>query len=286
MKILHLSDLHVGISKHHNEKVEKIIKNIKNQDIDHLVITGDLTNSGSKEEFEMLADLLCRCDLHTENKLTVIPGNHDLYAPFFSEFLSFTSVVKNYKQALEFFKFHFSYNRKRYLSDLNKFNEYFKRSFTGTYTVEESICGYPFVKILEDRVALIGIDSNSLPSFLKNPGCSTGEITTKGLTALKKIFESQEVKNKIKIVLIHHYLHPTDTYIDTGISFRFIKLFNREVLVKLFDEYNVNLVLHGHFHVNNKYWLVDHKIMVLNGGATMNGQWHLINVNGEKISVQ
>jgi 3',5'-cyclic AMP phosphodiesterase CpdA len=223
--------------------------------------------------------------LYNENNLTVIPGNHDLYAPFFSKFLSIKSVIKDYKRSLEFFKFHFDYNRKKYIRDLNNFNKYFKASFTGIHTVEESVCGYPFVKTLGDRIALIGIDSNSLPSLLKNPGCSTGEVLKNGQTALKKIFESPLVSNKIKIVLIHHYLHPTDTYIDTGISFRFIKLFNRETLVKLFDEYNVNLVLHGHFHVDHKYWLVDHKIMVLNGGATMNGQWHLINVDGDKITV-
>lgn len=286
MKILHLSDLHIGISQFHNDRVEKIFRNISTKDIDHFVITGDLTNAGLNEEFEKVVEILCRYNLYSDERLTVIPGNHDLYAPFFKEFLSLSSVTGNYKKVMEFLKFHLLYNKNRYSKDIAKFNDYFKNSFLTAKTVSESKYGYPFIKILSDKVVLIGIDSNSLPSIIRNPGCSTGEITKKGYNALQKIFESNEVKDKIKIVLIHHYLHPTDTYIGRDRFFRFIQLYDREKLVELFDKYNVNLVLHGHFHVDSKYWLVDHKIMVLNGGASMNGGWHLININGSDISVQ
>lgn len=285
MKIAHLSDLHIGISNYHNEKIEKIIKSISEQNVEHLVITGDLTNSGSPEEFEKIVEILCRYSFYSAERLTVIPGNHDLYSPFFREFLSFRTVYRSVKKIIAFLRFHFLYTKKKYLNDVNTFNSYFKETFKSAAVDGINRGGYPFVKILNDKVALIGIDSNSLPSFIKNPGCSTGEITRKAFKALNQIFINPQVKNKIKIVLIHHYLHPTDTFIGKRKFFRFIQLYNREELVELFDKYEVNLVLHGHFHVSNKYWLVDHKVMVLNGGATANGGWHLIHIDGDKITI-
>jgi 3',5'-cyclic AMP phosphodiesterase CpdA len=46
---------------------------------DHVLITGDLTEDGLDEQFEILAELLAESGLPPEG-VTLLPGNHDVYA--------------------------------------------------------------------------------------------------------------------------------------------------------------------------------------------------------------
>lgn len=45
---------------------------------DHLLITGDLTEDGTSEQFEVLAELLSESRIPPE-RITLVPGNHDAY---------------------------------------------------------------------------------------------------------------------------------------------------------------------------------------------------------------
>jgi 3',5'-cyclic AMP phosphodiesterase CpdA len=45
---------------------------------DHLLITGDLTEDGQVEQFEVLAELLSESRIPAE-RITLVPGNHDAY---------------------------------------------------------------------------------------------------------------------------------------------------------------------------------------------------------------
>lgn len=46
--------------------------------LDHLVITGDVTEDGHPAQFELFAELLAACGIDPR-KVSVVPGNHDLY---------------------------------------------------------------------------------------------------------------------------------------------------------------------------------------------------------------
>jgi 3',5'-cyclic AMP phosphodiesterase CpdA len=46
---------------------------------DHVVVTGDLTEDGTQAQFELLAAALYEAKLEPE-RVTLVPGNHDLYA--------------------------------------------------------------------------------------------------------------------------------------------------------------------------------------------------------------
>jgi Icc protein len=46
---------------------------------DHLVISGDLTEDGTSEQFEEVARVLLECRVHP-SMVTLVPGNHDAYA--------------------------------------------------------------------------------------------------------------------------------------------------------------------------------------------------------------
>lgn len=86
--IIHLSDIHIENNKDRViNRGEKIFDGTKNQLLTVnqiiIVISGDIANSGYKEQyevaFEMLAELKCRLENYTQKKITVImvPGNHD-----------------------------------------------------------------------------------------------------------------------------------------------------------------------------------------------------------------
>ena len=100
-KIIHISDLHIFETKgsffdflnkrafgllniylnrrgeYFTENVEKLFDDIKKQDYDHLVITGDFTNLALPSGFKKARELLER--LGDNSKISIIPGNHDSY---------------------------------------------------------------------------------------------------------------------------------------------------------------------------------------------------------------
>lgn len=73
--LAHVSDLHVGKSPDSDRRAEAIRDALIAADVDHVVMTGDLTHRGRSEElsrfFRIFAPLLAR------DRLTLVPGNHD-----------------------------------------------------------------------------------------------------------------------------------------------------------------------------------------------------------------
>jgi 3',5'-cyclic AMP phosphodiesterase CpdA len=60
------------------KKVASWLKEARLSGIDHLVITGDLTEDGHPAQFEVLAELLADSRIAPE-RITIVPGNHDAY---------------------------------------------------------------------------------------------------------------------------------------------------------------------------------------------------------------
>ena len=74
MKILHISDTHIGSREFFDEqRLLSIIESINKSDYDLVVHSGDVTQSGRKEEFREAAHFLD----DIQKPLIVIPGNHD-----------------------------------------------------------------------------------------------------------------------------------------------------------------------------------------------------------------
>lgn len=74
MKIVHLSDIHAGVSHFLSDLAENVVDTINELKPDILVVTGDLTDNGYTSEFEKAKGYIERlaCDLKV-----VIPGNHE-----------------------------------------------------------------------------------------------------------------------------------------------------------------------------------------------------------------
>ena len=61
-----------------NKRVADALEQVRARNVDHLLITGDLTEDGHLEQFEVLAELLSESRIPAEH-ITLVPGNHDAY---------------------------------------------------------------------------------------------------------------------------------------------------------------------------------------------------------------
>jgi len=91
LRLGHLSDLHLSdrqryprngyapkdCDRHSFRLAQKIVEEIDRAGVDHVVVTGDLTLSAEAGEFERAAKLLRRWA--DAGRLTVVPGNHDVW---------------------------------------------------------------------------------------------------------------------------------------------------------------------------------------------------------------
>lgn len=73
MKIVQLSDVHFG-SQFRNDVFEQVIAEVNELSPYAVIITGDLTNEGLKEEYEGCKELISKINAE---KIIAMPGNHD-----------------------------------------------------------------------------------------------------------------------------------------------------------------------------------------------------------------
>lgn len=73
--LIHLSDLHIGRSAADERCAQAFVDRAMVERIDHVVVTGDLTNRGRREELSRFHEIFA--PLHAARRLTLVPGNHD-----------------------------------------------------------------------------------------------------------------------------------------------------------------------------------------------------------------
>jgi predicted phosphodiesterase len=84
--LAHLSDLHLGASPAHERGAAALVASLREARVDHVVLTGDVTESGRIDEYELFQSLFL--PLRREGRLTVVPGNHDRSGDDVAELLS------------------------------------------------------------------------------------------------------------------------------------------------------------------------------------------------------
>ena len=88
IRILHLSDLHFGPDDDPAVRLQPLVRDLQDREgglgferLDYLVVSGDLTNRASKEEFDCVYAFISALNKHmgiTPMRCVIIPGNHDL----------------------------------------------------------------------------------------------------------------------------------------------------------------------------------------------------------------
>jgi 3',5'-cyclic AMP phosphodiesterase CpdA len=195
MRIAHFSDLHLlsleGVparrflnkrltgwvnlrlkrgSIHRAAYVRAIAREIARLDVEHVVVTGDLTNLALEGEYELARDLFERELALDPTRVTVVPGNHDLYT----------------RGALTSRRF------ERYLAP-------YLQSDLPELAVDVSGARFPVVK-LRGPVAIVAL-SSAVP---RAPLVAAGELGRAQIAALARVLAHVEVARRVPVVAVHH----------------------------------------------------------------------------------
>ncbi|GAC1351153.1 MAG: metallophosphoesterase [Polyangiales bacterium] len=236
MRIAHFSDLHMlslegmklhrflnkrltGIAMlrlhrtaaHKPAAVRAVAEEVKRANVDHVVITGDLTNLALESEFAMVRRFLDDDLQLSAAQVSVIPGNHDVYTKG-------------------------SANKRRFESF---FGDYLKSDLP-RYGVDHCGARYPFVK-LRGKVAIIGM-STAVP---RGPLMASGRFGGAQIDQLAHILEDPEVKNRTKVILQHHPAHNLKNRVVAYLE----GLHDSQHMVRALQRLEHGLILHGHSHI-------------------------------------
>lgn len=255
MRIAHFSDLHVlaleGVPahrflnkrfigwvnlrvkrarKHRPALVRAVAREITRAKVDHVVITGDLTNLALEQEFVAVRELLEQDLGLAPDQISAVPGNHDLYTRGAMRDRRFSTYFHDYVA-----------------SDLPELS------------ADIPLGRFPFVK-LRGPCAIIGL-STAVP---RPPLMASGQLGKAQLDALSRILEHPEVKKRAPVVLLHHPLHNPPSKVKTLIE----GLWDAESLITKLAGLTRGLVLHGHLHVRRQQSLATPLGELLSVGAT------------------
>ena len=142
-----------------------LMTDLQSQNIDHLVITGDLVNLGLGEEIEK-AGLWLKA-LGEPHDISVVPGNHDAYVP--------GALAKACKAWLPFMS-----------GDKSPKNT----------SVHEM---FPYVRV-RGKIAIIGVSS----AIATSPFLARGAFRSAQAKKLKAILKSCDERGLFRIIMIHH----------------------------------------------------------------------------------
>jgi 3',5'-cyclic-AMP phosphodiesterase len=256
VKIAHISDLHFSGEQdlRQLEALDRLFDHFNAAGVDHLVISGDLSNNADQGDWRIVKEKLVAHGLYHWEKSTVIAGNHD---------------VINLEEEMRFYN---ALNplpllRKRAFDrKLTDFSLFFQELITGE---EGGNKAFPFVKIINFptvRIAVTALNSVYPWYPADNPLGARGSITSGQLRALGLDHVLASLKECFVIGLCHHAyrVYGTDSLIDQAFDWT-MELKNREEFLSAMKAIKAKLVLHGHFHRFQSY-SVD-GITFINGGS-------------------
>lgn len=246
-RIAHLSDLHLS-AEYFPERIHTVrllFRRCQELNVDHIVITGDVTNQARIEELNLFRSLLQEHSLLDGRKVSVVIGNHDIFGgPYYAEdVLKFPSAC----QAAD------------YDAKVNLFYTTLKETFDGATLVQLGQ-PFPFVKVL-GGIAIVGINSVARWHAVKNPIGSNGKVERKHIDALKSLFSDARLKSKHVIAAIHHHFQSTEEttfqskaeQLWRAFEAATMKLHKKKRLIRLLLSAGVKVILHGHVHRHARY---------------------------------
>jgi 3',5'-cyclic AMP phosphodiesterase CpdA len=236
MRIAHFSDLHLlslegmslgrflnkritGLamlrlhrkSAHKPFAVRAVAEEVKRARVDHVAITGDLTNLALEAEFDLVKKFLEEDLGLGPDTVSVIPGNHDVYT--------------------------------RGSANKRRFEQYFAdyiKSELPEFGVDHCGARYPYVK-LRGPVAIVGM-STAVP---RGPLMAAGRFGAAQIDQLAKLLEHPEVKSRSKVILQHHPAHNVKNRVVAYLE----GLHDSKKMLTTLRKLEHGLILHGHSHI-------------------------------------
>jgi Icc protein len=224
VRLAHISDLHVGdrsryprnglsareCDRHSVKLLKKILHALEAEPLDHLVVTGDLTLSGETSEFERAAELLA--PWAEASKLTVLPGNHDLWS---------------WEAAASW----------RFLRVLGPDGRGMKKPFAV----------YPLEVELSPDVTLIALDS---ARHGEDPRATPGALGSEQLARTRELVRAAAKQGRAVVLALHHHLVIPPERVPSDLMLQRMPLADAYQLVRMLAELPVAAVLHGHRHTH------------------------------------
>lgn len=235
MRIAHISDLHLlslagaiplrlfnkritgyanlRLDRRHTHRpqlVYEIAEHLRNERVDHVCITGDFSNLALEVELQLGRRLLDDVLAMPKEKVSLVPGNHDVY-------------TRGSERSRRFF---------------HAFEPYLQSDLPELATTHAA-GPFPFVK-LRGPVAIIGL-ATAIP---RSPFLAAGKVGKEQLDALASVLSHPEVKKRTPVLMQHHPLHNPPSKLKA--TFR--GLDDADALIEHLSHLPRGLLLHGHLH--------------------------------------
>lgn len=224
--ILHLSDIHLSkkedAHKYRMQLNTDLIRALGVERIDFLVISGDITNYSTKEQYdaalELVESIITKFNID-RNKVIIVPGNHDLNWDISKK------AIMSTNEGIE------SINEDIYKMRFDNFNKYFykkicKKSYPNEYSKQGIL--YEFEN---EKIIFLGLNSawnidhiNKLRSSIY---INSMEVP------LDRLLD-KKYNDWLKIAVFHHPVTGQDSM-------------NNDFL-QLLMRYNFKVCMHGHIH--------------------------------------
>lgn len=272
VRIVHISDLHVAGrgDRRQLQDFERMLDHFNTAGMDHLIISGDLSDRAREEDWEIVRDLLLRHGWYDWARTTVIPGNHDLTS--LEEEMRFYNALNPLPGARE----------RACSAKAAGFCRFFRDLVTGDELQDAT---FPFIKVLQFpsvRISIAAFDSVSAWSATDNPLGSRGQVDPAELRAVRSPEALRAMEGSFVIGLCHHALkvYGTDSMLDQAFDWT-MELKNRKEFLAAMRAIGAHVVLHGHFHRFQSYVLGG--IRFINGGSFRYSpnRYSLLEVDGE-----
>lgn len=234
--------------KENNHNLHFIKDAVRRQAYDHLIFTGDLTQTSNYNEFCIgryaLRDLRDEMNL----RFSIIPGNHD--------------ILPN-KERLNFYDF-FHIPRSSYIQVFRE---------AGYCVIGLDSTSFP----ARLRSPVSAIEYATIRSG--------GSVSRRQLLWLRGILQSPDHRDLYKIVLLHHHpiTHRNDTFIR---NLALPRIRNSKAFVSFLRELGVNLVLYGHKHPKTACYKKIGDIHFVLGPSIRDGLYNQIQLRGSNISIK
>ncbi len=228
-RLAHFSDLHVGIDDDDVARFEWLFADALERGADHIVIAGDVLDHGNLEDLRPLKAALRRVGLWHPDRLTVVPGNHDIIG-----------ASPHHKLGV------FTDTTAKRVVRRRKFRRAFHPLEVGA---RREGSGYPFLKIV-GALGLVGIDTTKPDSFTEGLAGATQ------IERVEKLVRWAADHHLTPVVVAHH--RPIDIDVsDTPWHYRLWSKFTRDsmnlidgrALLGAIGEGGGDLILCGHWHV-------------------------------------
>jgi len=152
---------------HRPEALEAIVTDLHEQAPDHIAVTGDLVNLALPAEFPQALAWLRQLGKPAE--VSVIPGNHDAYAPLWRG------------------------------AGIRLWTDYSSSNEAGAAYIHASEAPFPYVRMF-GRVAMIGTSTARATA----PFMASGRLGSAQLRRLDRVLEALGKEKIFRVLLIHH----------------------------------------------------------------------------------